>query len=92
MLRLLSEPGVRNVLLERRDAVGNSADRKTVVGLRAAHLLDSDITVDWGDPALEELLWLPDLIAGAAAYAEAGDTVYLSRLSDGITVERFHLG
>lgn len=60
-----------------------------VDALRTRGALPPVLVVEWGDPLREPLLWLPDLVVGAAALAEAGDDRYLKLVGPGITIERF---
>jgi hypothetical protein len=46
------------------------------------------LRVEHGDPRAEPLLWLPDIIAGAAAAAETGTPGYLALLGEGISIKR----
>lgn len=59
--------------MERRNAEGNREDLDMVNALRARDALPQGMHVEWVSPLVEELLWLPDVVAGIIARAEAGD-------------------
>lgn len=64
---------VPRVVMERRNAEGNREDLDMVNALRARDALPQGMHVEWVSPLVEELLWLPDVVAGIIARAEAGD-------------------
>ncbi|WP_211589152.1 hypothetical protein [Microbispora sp. H11081] len=73
LLWQLASNDIRHVVMERRNAAGDKEDLDLVNALRARQALPHDMHVQWGDPLAEELLWLPDVVAGIVARAEAGD-------------------
>jgi hypothetical protein len=64
LLLQLPPLGVKTLILERRDTALNSRDVRTVLGLRRRGI-GIGLRIEHGDPELEELLWIPDSIAGA---------------------------
>ncbi|WP_067135152.1 hypothetical protein [Microtetraspora malaysiensis] len=79
---------LHQVLMERRNAEGNKEDLDMVNALRAQQALPQDMHVEWGDPLVEELLWLPDVVAGIVARAEMGDDTLRSLLLGEHLIER----
>ncbi|WP_143082576.1 hypothetical protein [Nonomuraea wenchangensis] len=79
---------VSRVVMERRSAEGNKEDLDMVNALRAREALPQDIHVEWTSPLVEELLWLPDVVAGIFARAETGDRTLEDLLSGDHLVER----
>ncbi|WP_432932008.1 hypothetical protein ACQPZZ_13345 [Microbispora sp. CA-135349] len=88
LLWQLALHGVRQVVMERRNTEGDKEDLDLVNALRAQQALPHDMNVEWGDPLIEELLWLPDVVAGTVARAEAGDDTFWSLLRGGHVSER----
>ncbi|MBO4272742.1 hypothetical protein [Microbispora triticiradicis] len=84
----LAPHGVRRVVMERRNAEGDKEDLDLVNALRAQRALPHDMHVEWGDPLIEELLWLPDVVAGVVARAEAGDDTFWNLLRGEHVIER----
>jgi hypothetical protein len=66
MLVHLHSMGVENVLFEQRDQAGNARDGRIVDSIRGKSLIPVRMRVDWGRPLEEPMLWLPDVVAGAA--------------------------
>ncbi|HSV65484.1 MAG TPA: hypothetical protein VLJ59_06190 [Mycobacteriales bacterium] len=51
-----------------------------MTGLRAMSSIRREIAVDWHGLRKRELLWLPDIVAGAATWRLDGQTEYLARV------------
>jgi hypothetical protein len=62
-----------------------------VATLRGRHLTSGRLPVVWESPEEEPLLWLPDLIAGAASLAEAGHENYWKQLGAALSIDRFDI-
>ena len=67
--------GVQTLILERRDTALNSRDVRTVLGLRRRGI-GAGLRIEHGDPGLEELLWIPDSVAGAYTSSLTGTEVH----------------
>lgn len=82
----LGERGVSDVVLERRQP-GNNRDDRTIAGMRRSGWAAADLRYDFSAPHQECLLWLPDIVAGAAVPAVAdGDASYLDLVGAGARV------
>ncbi|WP_068924717.1 hypothetical protein [Planobispora rosea] len=91
MERLLWELGqhhVTDVVFERRGVDLDEGDRAMVVTLRGRHAMTPRLQVSWESPENEPLLWIPDIVAGAASLAEAGQESYWKGLGDELSVQR----
>lgn len=86
----LAQRSVVRAVMEGRGAVGNREDLDMVNALRAHNAMPEDMHVDWVDPGGEELLWLPDAIAGIIALAEIGDATFRTILVGDHRIERLH--
>jgi len=53
-----------------------------VTGLRVNGGLRPEVKVEWQGPRERELLWLPDIVAGAVTWWLDGQTEYLRLLGD----------
>lgn len=65
MLAFLAEMGVGPVVLEQRTESLNARDQKLITRLRGTRSLPASLTVGFGQPSKEPLLWIPDIVAGA---------------------------
>jgi len=86
---LLAELGrhrVDRVVLETRGTVRDRRDRGVVTGLRVTGDLGQGVVVDWQGPREQELLWLPDIVAGAVTWWLDGQTEYLRTLGDRVQI------
>jgi len=88
LLGLLPVLGVDRLILERREPALNKRDvtlavngRRTGVGV--------GLRVEHGDPRTEELLWLPDAVAGAYTTAHLGAGQYWDRLAEANVVQAY---
>lgn len=61
----LEQRDVRDVLFESRGDAQDLLDRKHIANTQRSQHLEPDLAFAFGDPRLEPLLWLPDLVAGA---------------------------
>ncbi|WP_326641954.1 hypothetical protein OG884_03220 [Streptosporangium sp. NBC_01755] len=84
----LAQRRVPHVIMEGRGQAGNKEDLDMVNALRAQNMLPDEMRVEWADPLCDELLWLPDILAGVIAAAAAGDTALLGILEEGVIVDR----
>ena len=82
LLAELSRLEINQVILETRGAIRDRRDRGVVTGLRVAGNLPRTVQVEWQSPRDRELLWLPDIVAGAVTWWLDGQTEYLRLLSD----------
>jgi hypothetical protein len=73
---------VDQVVLESRGAVRDRRDRGVVTGMRIGGTLRREVGVEWQGPRERELLWLPDIVAGAVTWWLDGATEYLRLLGD----------
>ncbi|MEV4287214.1 hypothetical protein AB0K40_17055 [Nonomuraea bangladeshensis] len=69
-------------------AQGNKEDLDLVNALRAREALPQELHVERVSPLVEELLRLPDVVAGIFARAETGDRTLEDLLSGDHLVER----
>jgi len=82
----LDQRDVRDVVLETR-AHRDKEDRAHIASQQRAQALSRDLRYEFGQPRQEPLLWLPDVVAGAVAYARTGrDTTYLDGLGASVVV------
>jgi hypothetical protein len=92
--RLLAElagRGVASVVFERRHEELDARDRAMVAALRRQHSVPAWLHTSWVPAADDPLLWLPDIAAGAASLAAAGDARYWGELAAAFLVEVFAL-
>jgi hypothetical protein len=82
----LEQRAVRDVLFESRQNRDRD-DRAHIVRAQKAGHCSSTLAYGFEMPLQEPLLWLPDLVAGAVAYARVGrGEQCLALLGDGVTV------
>jgi hypothetical protein len=89
--RLLADRGIAAVVFERRHEELDARDRAMVAALRRQRSVPAWLRVSWVAAADEPLLWLPDIAAGAASLAAAGDATYWEELATTFLFERFPL-
>jgi hypothetical protein len=92
--RLLTELAGRRiaaVVFERRHAELDARDRAMVAALRRQRTVPPWLRVSWVAAVGEPLLWLPDIAAGAASLAAAGDATYWEELAVTFLVDRLPL-
>jgi hypothetical protein len=83
----LDQYGVRDLLMERRPAALMARDRRTLTGTMRGRVASSDLRYGFAGPREECLLWLPDVVAGAAVLAVAdGAASYLDPLGSRVSV------
>lgn len=80
LLPELEHIGVDQAWFETRTASLNTRDRAMVVALRGAGALAGRLRVDFADPRVEPMLWIPDVIAGAVGAARRGTPGYRAAL------------
>lgn len=81
LLPELAAIGVTHAWLETRTAVLNGRDRAMVAAMRGSGSLTGSLRVEFGDPEIEPLLWIPDVIAGALGAARRGMPRYRDALA-----------
>ena len=91
LLAELARRGVASVVFERRHEELDARDRAMVGALRRRRSVPAWLRVSWVAAADEPLLWLPDIAAGAASLAAAGEAAYWQELAARFSVERFPL-
>lgn len=74
--------------MEGRGQAGNKEDLDMMNALRAQQALPDEVRVEWADPLSDELLWLPDTVAGVVSAAATGDTGLLEILGNGLIIDR----
>lgn len=82
----LRQRQVDYVVFETRQEHRDRQDRAYVLHAQKAGRASPALHYAFAGPLQEPLLWLPDLVAGAVAYARAGDRRYLDVLGDMVTV------
>jgi hypothetical protein len=88
----LYERGIAEAVFERRSNDLDNRDRQMVAMLRGRHLASSRLPVLWESPEAEPLLWLPDLVAGAASMAEGDSDAFWKEIEAGLSIDRFNIG
>jgi hypothetical protein len=76
LLHELISRSIASIVFERRHAELDARDRALITALRRRHALPGSLQATWLAAADEPLLWLPDIVAGAASLAETGDGTY----------------
>jgi hypothetical protein len=84
----LTQRRSHHVIMEGRGHAGNKEDLDMVNALRAQQALPDEMRVEWADPLTDELLWLPDIVAGVVATAATGDTELLEILGSRLIIDR----
>lgn len=87
--RLLTEletRGVTEVYIEAREKRQNERDLRVLAGLRAQRVIRSTLWIDHRPGPQNPLLWVPDVVAGAAGAQQAGDPSYLDLIRDLATI------
>jgi hypothetical protein len=85
----LAEEGVSRCCLESRGRERDGSDRLAFAAFRGTGVLGRGLHVQHGLPGPEPLLWVADVVAGAATEAEHGDARFLMNLGDRLTLYRF---
>ncbi|MER5424519.1 hypothetical protein [Streptosporangium roseum] len=91
MERLLWELGQRyvsDVIFERRCRELDVRDRELVAALQGRHAMPHRLQLSWRAPDGEPLLWLADIVAGAASLAEIGEETCWKGLGSSLSIER----
>jgi hypothetical protein len=94
MERLLWELEQRRVaeaVFESRSRDMDRRDREMVARLRGRRVTSARLPVVWESPDVEPLLWLPDVIAGAASLVEAGVQAYWKDLGADVAIDKFDI-
>ncbi|HEX6468429.1 MAG TPA: DUF3800 domain-containing protein [Streptosporangiaceae bacterium] len=87
----LNDVGIAEAVFERRGDDMDRRDLEMVEALRGRRVIRTRLRVHWESPTVEPLLWLADLVVGAASGAEAGYKAHWKELGDGLTIERLDL-
>ncbi|NYI81204.1 hypothetical protein [Nocardioides panzhihuensis] len=80
LLPELEHTGITQAWFETRTARLNRQDLKMVDAMRSSGTLTGALRVDFANPNVEPMLWIPDVIAGAVGAARRGDPSYKSSL------------
>jgi hypothetical protein len=91
LLAELARRGVGAMVFERRHAELDARDRAMVAALQQQRSVPAWLRVSWVAAADEPLLWLPDIVAGAASLATVGDATYWEELAVTFPVDSFPL-
>jgi|SRR5215813_1205872 len=91
LLAELATRGIASVVFERRHEELDARDRAMVAALRRQRSVPAWMRTSWVPAAEDPLLWLPDIAAGAASLAAAGDAMYWEELAATFLLERFPL-
>jgi hypothetical protein len=91
LLNELTSRGIGKIIFERRHAELDVRDRDLITALQRRHALPISFQATWLAALDEPLLWLPDIMAGAASLAETGDRRYWEPLAAAFKVIRFRL-
>lgn len=86
LLDVLAELDVTRLILERRDPRLDSRDINIAVALRRQGIA-TNLRLSHADPGFEELLWIPDAVAGAFTTAHTGQPKFWDALR---ATERVH--
>ncbi|MGQ0432437.1 MAG: hypothetical protein ACT452_08535 [Microthrixaceae bacterium] len=78
--------GVDSLVIESRQEHNDRQDRRTILSAQRSRKASPTLTYSFARPSDEPLLWLPDVLAGAAAATVGGGYDYLARL--GTIIER----
>jgi len=82
----LATIGVTHVLLEERTPSLNDRDMKLIEAIRGKKLIPTEMRIDVGRPSAEPMLWMPDIVAGAAgADRVRGNPQYLDLIRSAVT-------
>jgi hypothetical protein len=75
---------VLEVFFESRGLALDAADRELIDVLRIRHAVTPRLRAMWVPAVEEPLAWLPDVVAGAASLATAGDASFWEALGAGV--------
>jgi hypothetical protein len=95
MEHLLWELGHRAVVevcFESRNRVLDAADKKLIDILRIRNAISPRLRAVWLPAVEEPLIWLPDIVAGAASLATHGDPGFWETLGSGVEMSFVTLG
>ncbi|HEU5160577.1 MAG TPA: hypothetical protein VFU43_26505 [Streptosporangiaceae bacterium] len=92
LLWQLGERAVPEAIFESRNWQLDGRDRRMIDALGGKHAMPPGLRVKWQSPEIEPLLWLADVVAGAASSAEAGQEAHWKELGAGLAVHRLDLG
>ena len=82
----LQQRHVDDIVFETRQEHRDREDRAHVLHAQKAGHVSAALHYAFAGPLQEPLLWLPDLVAGAVAYARGGDHHYLDVLGADVAV------
>ena len=85
LLHELDTAGIAEVHLESRAARQNGLDLELLNRLRQQKAISSRLRIHHQPGPSEPLLWVPDVVAGAAGAQRRGDPSYIDRLSESLT-------
>jgi len=82
----LAAMDVTHVLLEGRTPSLNNRDMKLIRAIRGKKLVPTEMRIDVGRPLAEPMLWVPDIVAGAAGADRVhGNPQYLDLIRSTVT-------
>ncbi|MGI8415960.1 MAG: hypothetical protein ACR2P2_07050 [Nakamurella sp.] len=82
----LAAMDVTHVLLEQRTPSLNDRDMKLIDAIRGKKLIPREMRIDVGQPSTEPMLWMPDIVAGAAGADRVhGNPQYLDLIRATVT-------
>lgn len=82
----LAAMDVTHVLVEERTPSLNDQDRKLIDAIRGKKLIPAEMRIDVGQPSVEPMLWMPEIVAGAAgADRVRGNPQYLDLIRSMVT-------
>ena len=82
LLPQLEASGATMLYVESRQARSNKLDQETVLICRRKRLISHHMHVEFLPGSAEPLLWIPDIVCGAALAAQRSETSYLEQLAD----------
>jgi len=91
LLYELDQLGVSRVWLESRAPAQDQRDRRLVDSARGKGLISRELLVDFARPLQESMLWLPDVVAGAATAAALGEPRWLLAMAEIVTMHRVNV-
>ncbi|GAT66021.1 hypothetical protein PS9374_01665 [Planomonospora sphaerica] len=87
----LSNRDIGEVVFESRGPQLDASDRKMIDIMRIRSMLPDRIRAAWRNPIADPLVWMPDIVAGAASLAEIGEESLVKALGRGVLIERISI-
>lgn len=89
LLPQLQQAGAQRVWREARTPTQDKLDREHVAAMVGRGFIPSTFRVESQQPHQEPMLWLPDIVAGAANAAQHGYTTYLDAMRESVDIVYF---